>query len=256
MTLSVTAVQLTATEEVEANLAQITGAIAEAPAGTDLLVFPEASMRSFRRGFADAAQPLDGPFASTVREAARGSDLTVVVGMFTPAEDGRVHNTLLVTGPGIELSYNKIHLYDAYGSRESEIVAPGDEIVTFDLGDLTVGLATCYDIRFADQFRALAKRGAEVVIVPACWGEGPGKAEQWDVLTRARALDAQAWLVAAAQAWSEPQGAAPLGIGNSVIVDPFGRARVRAGHEPTTITWTVDADTVATARERIPFGDS
>jgi deaminated glutathione amidase len=114
------------------------------------------------------------------------SGVVVIAGLFEPAPGGRVHNTLLATGPGIDASYRKIHLYDAFGSRESDLVAPGKELVTITVQIVTIGLATCYDLRFADQFTALGRAGAELIVVPASWGAGPGKEEQWDLLTRAR----------------------------------------------------------------------
>ena len=110
--------------------------------------------------------------------------------MFTPgtADDGgKVRNTLLVTGRGIEASYDKIHLFDAFGFAESDTVDAGTEPVTFELDGVTFGLATCYDIRFPGLFTENADRGADVNIVCASWGSGPGKAEQWKLLARARA---------------------------------------------------------------------
>ena len=183
--------------------------------------------------------------------------MTVVVGLFEPAGDGRVHNTLLVTGPAGEATYRKVHLFDAFDSRESDTVAPGEGYVVVDVdggdaGPVRVGLATCYDVRFADQFTALGARGAELVVLPASWGDGPGKAEQWDVLVRARALDAQAWLLAAAQAWQEPVRGAPLGIGRSALVDPLGAVHQRLGAEPDLLVGEVDLDLVAEVRARIP----
>ena len=115
-----------------------------------------------------------------------------------------------------------------------------------------VGLATCYDVRFADQFTRLGRRGAQVVLVPASWGDGPGKAEQWDLLTRARAADAQAWLVGVDQAWRRPWGKAPLGIGRSVVVDPMGAVRQRLDAGPGMLLADLDVETVRQARERVP----
>jgi predicted amidohydrolase len=101
----------------------------------------------------DIAEPLDGPWASKVRSIADELQLVIVAGMFTPgtpADSGarRVRNTLLATGPGVEASYHKIHLFDAFGFAESDTVEAGTEPVTFDAGGVTFGLATCYDIRF------------------------------------------------------------------------------------------------------------
>lgn len=87
--------------------------------------------------------------------------------MFTPADDGRVRNTLLVTGPGVEEQYDKIHLFDAFGFAESDTVAPGDRPVTVTVDGVTVGLATCYDLRFAGLFQTLGDAGAQLVVVPA-----------------------------------------------------------------------------------------
>ena len=138
--------------------------------GAGLVVFPEAMMRAFGNSLLDIAEPLDGPWAGRVRAIAEELQLVIVAGMFTPgaaAESGgpRVRNTLLATGPGVDASYDKIHLFDAFGFAESDTVEAGTEPVTFDAGGLTFGLATCYDIRFPALFTANAQRGAVVNIV-------------------------------------------------------------------------------------------
>ena len=257
-TLTVAACQLSSTRDPRENLASVREfATRAAHAGAALAVFPEATMVSFDSPLAELAEPLDGEFATGVRAVAADLGLTLVVGMFEPADDGRVHNTLLATGPGVEAAYRKIHLYDAFGSRESDLVAPGTDITTLDLAlgegrSVRVGLATCYDVRFADQFTALGRAGAQVVVLPASWGEGPGKAEQWDVLTRARAMDAQAWFVACDQAWRPPQGSDALGIGRSAVLDPLGGVRARLDHRPDVLVTTVDLDLVEDVRARVP----
>ncbi|MEZ2391959.1 carbon-nitrogen hydrolase family protein [bacterium RCC_150] len=201
--------------------------------GAELVVFPEATMRAFGNSLLDIAEPLDGPWASRVREIARELGIVIVAGMFTPglssdgAGNGKVRNTLIVTGPGVETSYDKIHLFDAFGFAESDTVDAGTEPVTFDAGGLTFGLATCYDIRFPALFTANAARGAVVNIVSASWASGPGKAEQWALLARARALDTTTFVLACGQAdpASEgiaPTGKAPTGVGHSAVVSPFG----------------------------------
>ncbi len=104
-------------------VAELTGQAAAA--GARLVVFPEATMRCFGRNLAEVAEPLDGPWAGRVRQIAAEAGVTVVVGMFTPADHGRVRNTLLVSGPGVEAAYDKIHLFDAFGFAESDTVAAG-----------------------------------------------------------------------------------------------------------------------------------
>src|SRR5882762_10793335 len=140
--------QIVSTPEPQHNLELVEEQVrAAAEAGARLVVFPEATMCCFGVPLGPVAEPLDGPWASRVRELADDAGLTVVAGMFTPSADGRVHNTLLATGGGVEASYDKIHLFDAFGFAESDTVAPGSQPVTIEVDGLTVGLATCYDLR-------------------------------------------------------------------------------------------------------------
>ncbi len=252
--LAVCAAQIRATGSPQDNLRVLGDAAAQAAhRGARLLAFPEAAMACFGTDLRAVAEPLDGPFADGVRRIAARHGLTLVVGMFEPSGDGRVYNTLLLTGPDGEVTYRKIHLYDAFGARESDTVAPGQEIVTTQVAGFRVGLATCYDLRFADQFTALGRAGAQLVVVPASWGEGPGKAEQWDLLARARAMDAQAYVLACDQAWTPPRGTDPLGIGRSVLTDPLGRVCARLGHEEGLLYAAADPDVVARARATVPI---
>lgn len=254
--LRVAACQLQATTDPVTNLQVARDAIrAAAAAGAQLVVLPEATMVAYGADLAALAEPLDGPFAQGIDEVAAQTGVCVVVGMFEPAPDGRVANTLLVTGGGVRTSYRKIHLYDAFGARESDVVAPGDQLVTFRLGGgggVVVGLATCYDVRFCQQFRDLGRAGAQLVCVPASWGEGPGKADQWDLLVRARAMDAQAWLLGCDQAWTTPRGTHPLGVGRSAVADPLGMIRVQLGSEPGILVHDVDLAMVRRVRDLIP----
>lgn len=252
-TLRVAAAQISSGRDIAENLRRATAAIAEAAAaGAQLVVLPEATSISFAGSLKPAAEPLDGPIAQSIRDAAAEAGITVVAGLFEPVGD-LVANTLLLTGPAGETSYRKVHLFDALGSRESDTVEAGTEYVVAEIaGGVKVGLATCYDVRFAEQFTALGKLGAEVVVLPASWGDGPDKEEQWDLLVRARAMDAQAWMVAAGQAWQEPHGPAPLGIGRSAVVDPIGRVLERLDEEPGLLVADLDLTVVADVRERIP----
>ncbi|AKT50383.1 carbon-nitrogen hydrolase family protein [Arsenicicoccus sp. oral taxon 190] len=246
--------QLRSSDDKAANLAEAVRLVREAAdAGAWLVVLPEATMVSFATPLRDHAEPLDGPFADALRAAARDAGVTVVAGLFEPADDGRVHNTLLLTGPHAEATYRKVHLFDAFTTRESETVAPGDGYVTVDVDGVRVGLATCYDVRFPDQFTALGRAGAQVVALPASWGDGPGKAQQWDLLTAARAHDAQAWLVAAGQAWQPESVRKPLGIGRSAVVDPTGAVRARLGGASELLVADVDLDLVDRTREQVPI---
>ena len=249
--------QIASSGDTTENLATAIGMIERAAAqGAQLVVLPEATSANFACPTSQSEQPLDGPFASGIRAAAASVGVVAIVGMFEPSGDGRSFNTLLVTGragdQAVEAAYRKVHLFDAFGSKESDTVRPGDGYVTFKLGSVMVGLATCYDLRFADQFTALGLAGADLVCVAASWGDGPGKAEQWDLLTRARALDSQAWLVACGQAWQPPQGTAPLGVGRSAVIDPLGVVRARLSSAPDLLVMDIDLALTADVRARVP----
>lgn len=245
--------QIAATTEPDANLDQVRARTAEAAAaGARLVVFPEATMCRFGVPLAPVAQPLDGPWAGAVREIAASARVTVVAGMFTPADSGRVHNTLLVTGGGVEASYDKIHLYDAFGFAESATVAPGTAPAIVAVDGTTVGLSTCYDVRFPALFQELADRGADLVVLPASWGAGPGKRAQWDVLVRARALDAGVFVAACDQADPTtvglPAGKAPTGIGASLVAGPYGQVLQQLGAEPGLLVVDVEPEEAGPAR--------
>ena len=225
--------------------------------GAALVVFPEATMRCFGGDLAEVAEPLDGPWATRVRALARAAGVVVAVGMFTPAEDGRVRNTLLVTGPGVDAAYDKIHLFDAYGFTESTTVAPGEQPLVVEVGGVRVGFTTCYDVRFPGLYTTLADAGAELVCVCASWGAGPGKVEQWELLTRARALDATTYVAACGQA--DPaavgvtvRGTAPTGVGHSAVVGPTGQVLDTLGAAPGLLLADVDPAVVTAARRTLP----
>lgn len=226
-------------------------------ADAQLVVFPEATMRAFGHSLKDIAEPLDGPWASEVRRMAQELEITIVAGMFTPGKDGRVRNTLLVSGPGVEASYDKIHLFDAFGFTESKTVDAGEGPVTFELDGTVFGLATCYDVRFPGLFTANANAGAHVNIVCASWGAGEGKAEQWDLLVRARALDSTTFVIACGQGDPEtvgagPAGTAPTGIGHSAVVTPLGKPLVTLGGKPELAVVDIDPAVVADVRAKLP----
>ncbi|ANW21517.1 carbon-nitrogen hydrolase family protein [Streptomyces clavuligerus] len=228
-----------------------------ADAGARLVVFPEATMASFGTRLAPLAEPLDGPWAEEVRRIAAEASVTVVAGMFTPAADGKVTNTLLATGPGVEAAYDKIHLFDAFGFTESATVAAGSKVVTVLVDGVRVGLATCYDVRFPELFRAHADAGCALTVLPASWGAGPGKREQWELLVRARALDATLWVAAVGQADPAASGLpvppkAPTGIGHSALVAPDGTVRARLDEAPGLLIAEVDPAEVESVRRQIP----
>lgn len=258
--------QITSTADIQTNLEIVeTQAQKASGAGCKMVVFPEATSQAFGTGRLDVqAQPLDGPFATRVRELAQDLGITIVVGMFTPADRqgkvNRIHNVAFVAGPEGHAHYNKIHTYDAFGYREKDTVAPGEELVTFQAEGHLFGLAICYDIRFASQFRELARRGAEAIIVPTSWANGEGKLEQWRLLTAARALDSTSWIIAAGQALpadageksNEKRNDAPTGIGHSAFLAPDGTRVAEAGYDEELLIYDVDFEQVEKVRKVLP----
>ena len=238
------------------NLALVRSALSDAE-GADLVVFPEATMASFATASVDVAEPLDGPFATAVRALAAEFGTTIAVGLFTPAADGRCRNTLLVTGPAGEASYDKLHLFDAFGFAESDHVQPGERPVTLDVAGARLGLAICYDLRFPDLFIHYARCGARVVLVPASWQAGPEKLDHWRTLARARALDSTCFVVACGQAAPEASGRAgragvPRRIGHSRVAAPVGRGVAAAGEGPQVLIVDIDPDAADAVRETLP----
>lgn len=230
-----------------------------ADAGARLVLFPEATMCRFGVPLAPIAEPLDGSWASAVRAIAERAGIVVVAGMFVPAREdsadraGRVTNTLIATGPGVDTHYDKIHLYDAFGFTESDTIAPGHEPVMIEVDGVNVGLTLCYDVRFPELYVELAQRGAQLITVHASWGTGPGKLEQWTLLARARAVDTTGIIAAVDQAYpgDELATAGPVGVGGSLVASAVGEVVVSAGADPQLLVSDLDLDAAQKARETI-----
>ncbi|MFC4009787.1 carbon-nitrogen hydrolase family protein [Nonomuraea purpurea] len=234
------------------NLKRVKEALARAE-GADLAIFPEATLTRYGRRITELAEPLDGPFVSGLAEAAGEHGLPVIAGVFESGDD-RVRNTAVVLDAqgALRAAYRKIHLFDSFGAKESDLVAPGAEPVVVELAGLRVGLATCYDLRFPELFRALVDRGAELFAVIAAWGSGPLKEEHWVTLVKARALENTMWTAAVGQAPNPAESSDGYGVGRSMLVDPLGVVRADAGTGPGVQLVQVDHEWTATARATLP----
>ena len=251
--------QILSSYDPQENLEKVRGLAVRAGGDrADLLVLPEATMVAFGRSLAPIAEPLDGPWARGVAEAARENGVAIVAGMFTPGDEDRVRNTAVMALPdGTTSGYDKIHLYDAFGVQESDTVQPGEHPVSFEVAGETVGVATCYDIRFPRLFTRLARAGARVIVLGASWGAGPGKVEQWELLARARALDSTSYVVAVGQADPAVTGRevaenAPLGVGHSVVAAPDGSVTAKLGPGRDYLVVDLDLPLVDRTRASIP----
>jgi predicted amidohydrolase len=223
-----------------ANLGAITRLSERAASrGASIVVFPEYSSYfadPFGDGFLENAEPLHGQFVTALKDLARRLRLHVVAGMIETTESGeRFSNAVVAVSPAGELvaSYRKLHLYDAFGSRESDFVEPGsiEAPETFAVGDFTVGLQTCYDIRFPEVTRRLVDAGVDLALVPAEWVRGVLKEHHWRTLVTARALENTIYIAAA-------DHTPPIGVGASLVVDPMGvTVASLAENEDVAVAW-------------------
>jgi predicted amidohydrolase len=239
------------------NSKRVRTALAEAAHhGADLAVFPEATLVRFGSDLRAAAEPLDGSFCSELAAAARDTGVALVAGVFEPAPDGRVYNTAVAyDGAGdLVASYRKLHLFDAFGHRESDQVAAGSAPVICTLAGVRTGLEICYDVRFGELSRALAVGGAELLVLPAAWAAGLFKEDHWVTLVRARAIENTVWVAAVGQVPDpdEPPTRAATGIGRSMLVDPLGVVRADLGPAPGVAVAEVDTDLIETVRATLP----
>jgi predicted amidohydrolase len=243
----VAAVQLTATADTAANLSNA-GALIDAAAarGAELIVLPELfSCTGTRSELIAGAEPLDGPTLRWAADQARAHGCWLVAGSIPERRGGdRVANTSCLVSPTGEVAatYRKVHLFDndvpGAAFRESATFEAGDELVVCDAPPLSIGMATCYDLRFPEQFRALALRGARLVVVPAAFTATTGP-PHWEVLLRARAIEDQVFIVAADQVGDSSPSL--HWHGHSMIVDPWGRILAEAAtSEPGVIIADLD----------------
>ena len=266
----VAAVQLSSQAGVSANLDRVAALVAEgARRGAALVLLPEnfaflGGAEEERRAIAedlpvpghDPAPP-EGPIARRLAELARAHGIWLIGGGM-PERSGdrdRPYNTCVVFAPDGPLAarYRKIHLFDvdlaerAY--RESGASSAGSEPVTVEAAGLGVGLSICYDLRFPELYRALSSAGAEVLVVPAAFTVQTGK-DHWHVLLRARAIEAQAYVIAAAQWGKHPGGRQTFG--KSCIVDPWGEVIAQASEGEGVITAGVDRGYLGRVRASLP----
>ena len=221
--------------------------------GARVVVFPEYSQyfeAQLGPGFVAAAQPLSGSFVAGLAGLAKDFAVHIVAGVVESTAAGdRFSNTLVAVHPNgqIVATYRKQHLYDAFGARESRWVLPGEIATpqTFAVHGLRLGLQTCYDIRFPELSRVLVDAGVDVMLVPAEWVRGPLKEQHWRTLLTARALENTVYLAAA-------DHAPPVGVGNSMIVDPMGVELVTIGETTDVAVAWVSAARLAEVRALNP----
>jgi len=258
--MRVAAIQLPARNDPEGNRERAESRIRAAAAdGAELVVLPELWPVGYFAfdAYPDAAESVPGPTTEWLSELAEELSIHLhggsIVERVGDASDGdetaeTLYNTSLLFGSDGTLldTYRKIHLF-GYDSAESELLSPGTEpcVVETELG--TVGLTTCYDLRFPTLYRSLVDAGVEIFLVTSAWPRE--RLDHWHLFTRTRAVENQAILVAANLTGSIR--GVELG-GESVVVDPWGVERANAGRKASTALTTIDLDEVRETRESFP----
>lgn len=264
--MKVAAIQMVSAIARDANLAQARALLAEAArAGAELAVLPEyfcmmGARDTDKLGLREAAGA--GTVQDFLADAAREFGLWIVGGTLPleSPEAERVFNTSLAYSPAGECvaRYDKIHLFyfdngtERYDERR--VIAPGAKPVVFELPSRDghrwrVGMSVCYDLRFPELYRALAKRGAELLLVPSAFTRTTGAAH-WEVLLRARAIENLAWVVAPAQGGRHENGRQTWG--QSMVVDPWGTVVAQQASEEGVVVFDLDAGQIERMRKQLP----
>ena len=267
--MRVTVIQMNQGSDKAANIAQARALIEAALAADrpDMVSLPETwtNLGGGREARQAAAEALPepgatgGPAYEFLREVARGARIHVHGGSIIEQGPEKLFNTTLVFDPaGREIArYRKIHLFDITGPdgtgyRESALYGAGDRLVTFDTPGTRFGCTICYDMRFPEQFLALRRAGAEAILVPSNFTLMTGK-DHWEVLLRARAIESQCWIIAAAS-WGayEERGATRHVYGHSLIADPWGHVVAKCSDGTGFATARLDPAVTLRVRRDMP----
>ncbi|MEZ5911098.1 MAG: carbon-nitrogen hydrolase family protein [Paracoccaceae bacterium] len=260
-------VQLCVSDQPAENLAQTRARVREAAdGGAGFVLTPEVT-NCISSDRAHQARVLhheaDDPTLAALRDDAANRGIWLLIGslgLLTRDQDGRFANRSFLIGPdgAIVARYDKIHMFDVDVSpteryRESAGYRPGARAVVAATPFATLGLSICYDIRFPQLYRALAKAGAEVLTVPAAFNHITGAAH-WETLIRARAIETGCYVLAPAQTGTHPQsnGVRRISHGHSLAVAPWGEVLADGGTEPGVVFADIDRAEVAKARARVP----
>lgn len=261
--MRVAAIQMCSTPEKGRNLETAAGLIAEAAGtGANFVALPElfnlwGSGAQIREG----AESLDGSTITWACKQAAELRIVLLAGSITErsTQDGEhLYNTsCLIDASGeVIATYRKIHLFDVdvpgAHHRESATITAGNEVVVADAGGLRVGMATCYDLRFPELFRAHLDRGANTVVLPSAFTAATGK-DHWEPLVRARAIENQMFVIAPNQRGSSNEKL--HWHGRSMIIDPWGIVLATAPDRDCVISADLDLDQQHHIRSILPSGD-
>jgi len=258
--LRVAVIQNCATPDAKANIAGLLAQVQDAARqGARFIALPEACefLHPDNAEFGRHARPVpEHSAAIALRAAAKQAGAWLLVGSLSVrADSGRLANRSILISPQGEVhaTYDKINLFDAAPgekeSLESRLYDRGDTAYVVDIGPAKIGLSICYDLRFPQLYRALARAGAHILTVPSAFMQVTGEAH-WHTLLRARAIETGCFVLAPAQCGIPHAGRESYG--HSLIVNPWGEIVADAGREPAVIVADLDLAKVTEARRRIP----
>jgi len=248
--------QITSSTEKQDNLKAALGLVKEAKSkGAELIAFPEFLMAfspasQTAEELTQVAESIDGAFITALRDAARTNGIAIIAPIYeTSPVIHRVFDTAVcIDAAGTIASvYRKLHLYDAFGFKESDKFHPGNDVAPLvQSGDSRFGMMICYDLRFPEMARMLALAGANVLVAPSGWVQGELKVEHWRTMIKARALENGCFVIA-------PNQVGNLYTGHSMAVDPLGRTLVDLAETEGMKVIELDLKVVNEVREKLPL---
>ena len=248
--------QITSSPEKKKNLTTAIGLVKEAKSkSAELIAFPEFLMAfspasQSAEVLTQVAESVDGAFISALRDAAKANEIAIIAPIYetSPVAQRVFDTSVWIDAKGTVVSvYRKLHLYDAFGFKESDKFHPGGDVAPLvESGESRFGMMICYDLRFPEMARMLALCGANVLVAPSGWVQGDLKVEHWQTMIKARALENGCFVIA-------PNQVGNIYTGHSLAVDPLGRTLVDLGETEGLKVIELDLKLVNEVREKLPL---
>uniref|UniRef100_H2YHE9 omega-amidase n=1 Tax=Ciona savignyi TaxID=51511 RepID=H2YHE9_CIOSA len=226
--------------------------------GANLVALPECFNSPYgTKYFQEYSEPVPGPTTNLLAEVAKECNIYLVGGSIPESENGSLYNTCSVFSPSGEMigKYRKMHLFDIdvpgkIRFQESEVLKPGNRLLTFNLGRCKIGIGICYDIRFAELAQIYSEAGCHLLIYPGAFNMTTGPAH-WELLQRARALDNQLYVAAVSPARDE--SATYIAWGHSTLIGPWGEVEATTEHKESTVFADIDLSKINEVRQNVPI---
>lgn len=263
--LNIAVCQMTSIDDVDANYSQMESLLRSLSQAVDLVVFPENCLyMRINEGEQIPGLDLENPVLTKLGTLARQMKASFHLGSVPLRENAKLANASVLITPdgGVQCTYRKIHLFDIQlegqkAIRESDVFTHGPSPAVLNMGPWKIGQTICYDLRFAELFSIYAKNSVDAILVPSAFVVKTGQAH-WEVLLRARAIESQCFVIAAAQAGTHvsAKGSQRMTYGHSLVVNPWGEVVAQAFSEgPEIFTVTLDKEKIESVRRQIPMRD-